>query len=95
MSGILKRMKAVILYKPNSEHDSPVQAYVREFAHRTGKALELIDAESREGISMAGLYDIVRFPALVAVRDSGELIQTWLEFEKWPTMNELTYYTKD
>lgn len=88
-------MKAIILYKPNSEHDTPVQGYVREFLQRTGKSLDLIDAESREGISKASLYDILQFPALVAVRDNGELLQSWTEFEKWPTMNELTYYTRD
>lgn len=86
-------MKALILYKPNSEHDTPVQGYVREFLRRTGKGLDLIDAESREGISLAQLYDIVQFPALVAVRDDGEIIEKWPELEKWPTMNELTYYT--
>ena len=88
-------MKTVVLYKPNSEHDTPVQGYVREFAHRTGKTLELIDAESREGVGMAELYDILQFPALVAIRDNGELLQMWPEFKKWPTMNELTYYTKE
>lgn len=87
-------MKVVILYKPGSEHDSPVEAYVREFERRTSKKLELINVESREGISSAGVYDIVQFPAMVAVRDSGELIESWPEFEKWPTMNELTYYTQ-
>lgn len=88
-------MKVIILYKPNSEHDTPVQGYVREFTYRTGKELNMIDAESREGISKANLYDIVRFPALVAMRDSGELIQAWPDFERWPTISELTYYTRD
>jgi len=88
-------MKVVILYKPNSEHDSLVQGYVREFVRRTGKALKIINAESREGISLAKLYDALQFPALIATRDNGEFVQIWPEFEKWPTMNELTYYTQD
>lgn len=88
-------MKAVILYKPMSEHDTPVQGYVREFSHRTGRQLELVDAESPEGIQMSGLYDVLQFPALVAMRDDGQLMQVWPEFDRWPTMNELTFYTRD
>lgn len=88
-------MKAVILYKPNTEKDTQVQGYVREFAHRTGKTLELIDVETPAGIKLAELYDVLQFPALIAVRSDGQLLQVWPELEKWPTMNELTYYAND
>ncbi len=88
-------MKAIILYKPNTEHDSPVRAYVKEFVHRTGKTIELIDVESREGIALSKLHDVMQLPAIVAMRDDGQLLQIWTELDKWPTMNELTYYTKD
>lgn len=88
-------MKVVIFNKPASEYDSAVKEYLREFTHRTGKNLEVIDADSVEGIAKAELYDILQFPALAALRDDGNLQQAWTEFEKWPTMNELTYYTKD
>lgn len=87
-------MKALILYKPSSEHDTPVQGYVREFFRRTGKKLELVDVETREGISKAALYDVLQFPTLIAIRDDGEFIEKWPELERWPTMNELTYYTQ-
>lgn len=85
-------MKVLILYKPNSEHDTPVQAYAREFEHRSGKTLELVDAESVQGVELAKLYDVLQFPTMVATEEDGQFIQAWPELDKWPTMSELTFY---
>jgi hypothetical protein len=87
-------MKAVILYKPGAETDSQMQEYLREFTHRTGKTIEQIDVTSPRGVELAELYDVQKFPALVAIEDNGTLVDAWPELEKWPTMNELTYYTQ-
>jgi hypothetical protein len=87
-------MKAVILYKPGAETDSQMQDYLREFTHRTGKTIELIDVTSPRGVELAQLYDVLKYPALIAVEDNGTFVEAWPELDKWPTMNELTYYTQ-
>ena len=74
-------MKAVILYKPNTERETSVLEYVREFAHVTG-----------HGIEIAKLYDIMQFPAIVVFKDDGEYIRSWLERDSWPTISELSFY---
>lgn len=84
----------VILYKPNSEHDTKVQNYVRGFQQVTGKSLSLLDADSREGVDLARLHDIVQFPAIVASEDDGSFIESWPDMDKWPTASELSYYAK-
>lgn len=87
-------MKVLIFYKPVSELASSVESYVREFERQTGRKLELIDIESKDGITKAGLYDIVQQPAIVALQDDGSLVNTWLERDKWPTISELSAYTQ-
>lgn len=87
-------MKVLILYRPNTETETTVLEYVREFKHRTGVDLELVDVNTPYGVELAELYDTLRFPALLAVEDNGEFIQSWPDLEKWPPMNELTFYTK-
>jgi hypothetical protein len=87
-------MKAVILYKPNSEMESSVQDYIREFAHQTGKTIALVDSDSVQGIEIAKLYDIVQFPSIVVFRDDGSFIESWLDREKWPTVSELSFYNQ-
>ena len=85
-------MKAVILYKPNSETESSVQEYIRNFARETGKAIALVDSDSSQGVEIAGQYDIMRFPAIVVFEDDGTYVDSWVDRESWPTASELSYY---
>ncbi len=87
-------MNIIILHKPNSETDTQLQGYLRDFEQRTGKQIELMDAESKEGIDLAQIYDILQFPAILAREDTGEFVQAWSEIDKWPTISELSYYTQ-
>ncbi len=87
-------MKAVILYKPNTELETSVNEYTREFSRQTGRAIELIDVESVAGAETARLYDIMQFPAILVFRDDGQFIQSWIDREKWPTISELSFYNQ-
>jgi hypothetical protein len=87
-------MKAVILYKPNSEHDSSVNAYVREFARETGRSIALVDSDSVQGIEIAKLYDIVQSPVIIVLRDDGSFVQSWVDRDRWPTVSELSFYNQ-
>ncbi len=84
-------MKVVVLYRSNSEHGTSVESYNREFKARTGRELELIDIDTRQGADMAELYGVVRYPAFLAVSDTGELQKLWMD-ESLPLINEVTAY---
>lgn len=86
-------MKIVILYHPNSDHARKVEEYAHDFSHQLGHQLELISLESTEGAEKARTYDIVRYPAVMAMSDSGELLKAW-QGPVLPLMNELSFYTK-
>lgn len=85
-------VKVVILYRPNSEFARSVEEYVREFKVRTGKDIEIIDVDSKEGATKAELYDTVQQPAVLAVSDDGQLLQSWIG-ENLPLINEVSAYT--
>jgi hypothetical protein len=87
-------MKAVILYKPNTELETSVNEYAREFARQTGRAIELVDVEGIAGTETAQLYDVMQFPAILVFRDDGQFIQSWIDREKWPTISELSFYNQ-
>lgn len=86
-------MKVVILYRPNSEHESAVLSYARDYKIQRGKDLQLLSLDSVEGAAKAKLYDIVRYPAVIAVADDGQLLQLWQD-DHLPLMNDLDFYTK-
>lgn len=81
-------MRIVALYHPNAEFARLVEDYVRDYERRSGFAIELVSLDTTDGADMARLYDIVRYPAILALRDDAQLIQSW-QGEVLPLMGEL------
>lgn len=85
-------MKILILYRPQSEHARKVEEFVHDFEKQEfGRKVDLVDQDSPGGIEKAGLYDILQFPAVLAVRDDGQIAQSW-QGEPLPLMNEVAGY---
>lgn len=68
-----------------------VEEYAHDFERQKGTAIGLVSLETREGADLARLYEIVRYPALLVSRESGELLKHW-EGEPLPLMNEVAGY---
>lgn len=85
-------MKLITLYHVKSESARKVEEFVHEFEKRTGQQIELMDLETKQGAEQAKLYDIVRYPAILAVRDDGELLKNW-EGDELPLIGEVAAYT--
>lgn len=89
-------MKLLILYRPNDEHTSEVESFVRDFQrqfYEAGKKVEMVSMDSREGVAHATLYDIMQFPAILAVENDGVLINAWLGLPL-PLMNDVAGYAQ-
>lgn len=87
-------MRLLILYRPNSEHERTVDTFVRDFQrqHEAGKKTELISMDTREGVEKAKTYDILEFPAILALADDGSALHIWTG-TPMPLMNEVAAYT--
>lgn len=85
-------MKTIILYRPKSEAATAVETFAHDFKarHETVK-LELVNVDEREGVALASLYDIMRFPAVMALATDGTLLHLW-EGEELPLMDEIASY---
>lgn len=84
-------MKAFILYHPQSESARKVEEYIRDFERRGTQTIERMSLDTKEGSDKARLYDIVQYPALVVVRDDGQLMKMW-QGEQLPLMDEVAGY---
>lgn len=84
-------MKAVLLYRQHSESERLGRNFAGDFERKTGKPLEVIEADSREGMEVARLYDIVAYPAIIAMANDGKMLQLW-QGENLPLMDELSFY---
>lgn len=66
---------------------------MHEFERTQRIPIEALSVETIEGAEKARLYDIVRYPALLVVRDNGELMKSWQD-DKLPLMNEVVGYAR-
>ncbi len=85
-------MRVVVLYRSQSEDERKVLEFEHEFERRTGHHLTLNDVNTRDGAAMATLYDVMQYPAVLAMSDDGHVQQQWVG-ENLPLMNEVMYYT--
>ena len=84
-------MRAIVIYKDESDHAREVTDYLRDFKRQTGHDLETIDPDSPDGADFCRTYDIVEYPTIIAVSDDGVMQNQW-RGRPLPTISEVSYY---
>lgn len=86
-------VKVIVLYRPNSDHASDVESFVRDFqrTHDVGSKVELMSVNTRDGAATASLYDIMSYPSILALADDGSMINCWIG-TPLPLMDEVAGY---
>ncbi len=87
-------MNITILYRPNTDHQRAVLDFERNFNRQTGRDIDLLSLDTRDGADMARLYDIMQYPAIVARADDGVLQKVW-QGEQLPLINEVLFYARE
>lgn len=88
-------MRVIILYRPNSEHARKTEEYITDFERfHPGQMLESLNIDSQEGADTAQLYGVMVYPAVLALKDDGQMQQMWEGIDKLPLMNDLIYYAR-
>ncbi|HUD06981.1 MAG TPA: hypothetical protein VMR34_03780 [Candidatus Saccharimonadales bacterium] len=70
-------MKAVILYHKTGENFRAIEEFANDLKRDTSKEVVLVDLESPEGDQMAKVYDILNYPAVLILREDGQLSKGW------------------
>jgi hypothetical protein len=84
-------MKLRVLYHKNDQYTSEVEQFIEEFKRVSSGDIELLDLETPEGASVAAVYDAVNYPALLVVRDDGQLNKGW-QGPELPAVQEVVGY---
>ena len=86
-------MRLVVLTKEGYDYSSAVDTFITELESQSvGAEVERLDPDAYEGESLAKALDILEFPAVVALDDSGSPIQQWLGMPL-PPISDVSYYT--
>ena len=88
-------MKLLIFYRPNSEHARSVETFIHDFQRQytSDAKVEILDLDTRDGAAMASLYDVLQYPAFLAVANDGVLLRSW-EGKELPLMAEVASYLR-
>jgi hypothetical protein len=84
-------VKAIVVYKDESDHAREVMDYLRDFKRQTGHDLETIDPDTPDGTDFCRAYDIVEYPTIIAISDDGVMQNEW-RGRPLPTISEVSYY---
>ena len=84
-------MRIVVIYRDASEHGRDVESFLRDFERQTGHALEAVDPDSKEGLSLRETYDVVEYPSILALSDDGQMQTLWRGMPL-PTISEVSFY---
>lgn len=87
-------MKVLVLYRPNSEHARIVEEFIHDFQHRNPSyGIEAQSVDTRDGAASASLYDIMEYPALLALRNDGYIQIAWQGIPL-PLIDEVAAYAR-
>jgi hypothetical protein len=85
-------MKLLVLYQPKSEHARSVEEYLDDFRRLYPNIdVEVLDAESIEGVNKCQIYDILEYPAFLVIgRDN--ILQNMWRGKMLPQKQEMVSY---
>lgn len=86
-------MRVAIVYRPNSEYEREIFSWLRDLRMRTGKVLEEINPDTREGAAFAATYDLVEYPTIIALDPEGKVQNLW-RGTPLPLIDEVGYYVQ-
>jgi hypothetical protein len=69
-------MKVTILYTRDTPADRDIE-YLRGRLEDGHVPVEMVEADSREGIALTELYDALQRPAVLVTDNDGRVIQQW------------------
>lgn len=82
-------MKLLVFGQPASYADKKAFAKMIEKVERSGKVVEEVDSNGRDGIARMETYDVVTTPALLVLSDDGSLVSSWQH--SMPSYEEISH----
>lgn len=82
-------MRVVCIYRDNQDYTRSVDEWLENFRRQTGHEIETMNPD--ENPSFCETYDIVEYPTIIALGNTGEVRDMW-RGRTLPLINEVLYY---
>lgn len=82
-----------MVYRPNSEHARMVDDFLRDLERMSPgqNRIEAVNVDTREGIAIATLYDVMQYPKVMVTSDDGRVVRDW-DAGSMPLLSDVSYY---
>lgn len=70
-------MQVTLLYTANTPADRQIDYLCRKLEEEERIEVKLLDADSRDGIALAELYEVMQRPAVLVTDGDGKLAAKW------------------
>lgn len=86
-------MRVVVIYKRATDYGREVEEWIQELKVRKGQDSEIeeVNPETRDGDAMAQAYEVVQYPSILALDDTGRVLSSWTGLPL-PRLDEVAYY---
>ena len=81
-------MRGICVWRRESDYGRSVEEWLHEFERRTGRTLTSLNPDEPEGESVCRAYDIVEYPTMMVVDESGSPLGMW-RGQNLPTFDEV------
>lgn len=85
-------MRVVCVWREGEDYSRTVEEWLREFERRTGREVESMSPDGREGVDFCRAYDVVEYPTILALGENGEVLSMW-RGKQMPLFDEVSYWS--
>ena len=82
-------MRVVCIFRDGQDYSRAVSEWLESFRCQTGREIETLNPD--ENIGFCEAYDIVEYPTILALGNTGEVRASW-RGQDLPLINEVLYY---
>ncbi|MBR2836852.1 hypothetical protein IKE79_00670 [Candidatus Saccharibacteria bacterium] len=82
-------MRVICIYRDNQDYTRSVTDWMENLRRQTGHEIETMNPD--ENTEFCQTYDIVEYPTIMALGESGEVLAMW-RGRDLPLINEVLYY---
>ena len=82
-------MRVICIFRENEDYSRSVTDWLENFHRQTGHEIEVMNPD--ENTNFCETYDIVEYPTIIALSDSGDVRASW-RGRTLPLITEVLYY---
>ncbi len=84
-------MRVVWVWREGGDYSRTVEEWIMGYERWTGREIETIRPDGRDGVGFCEAYDVVEYPTILALRDDGAVAASW-KGRELPLFDEVAYW---